>query len=144
MIMNTKSFRKTEDLRHLETLETTECPSAILIQGDYPETIECMAVLLVTTIGLASRGVKSSDMETIGEDCHETHNVDVHSMSMKAMVEEVSEEIVPTMELIVEEPIGISMIVGLESETKATGVVKDIRIPSSGEEVIVIGKDELI
>ena len=103
-----------------------------------------MAVQLATTIGVASHGIKTSGMGTIGEDSHETVNVEVHLTTMKAMVEEVSEEIVPIMALTVEEAIGISMIVDLELVTKATGVLKDIKSPTIGGEVIEIGTDAII
>lgn len=143
--MTIQNIRKTGDLRLLETPETTERPNVVLIRLDHRETIECMAVLRTTMVGLTNHGIKISGMETSGEEDHEMLRVGIRSMTMRAMVEEGTGEIIPTMGLIVEEEaIGISTIIGLELETKAIDVVKDIKSLTSGEEVIVIGTEELI
>jgi hypothetical protein len=148
--MTIQIIMKVGDLRLLETPETTERPTAVLIRVDHRETIECMAVVRTTLVGRTNHGIKISDVETSGEEdhetAHETAHVGVRSMITKAMVEEVTGEIVPTMGWIVEEEaIGILTTIGLELETKAIDVVvKDVRSLTIVEKETAIGREEII
>ena len=128
------------DIKNTKTIEGQETNEGANEVSN--KTIECMAVLRATTIGQVNLGIKINDTETIGEEDHETLNVEIRTMTMRAMAEEDTGETAQTTEWIVEEAIGISMMGGLEWETKWTGVVKDSKNLLNEEVAIAVWVDE--
>lgn len=141
--MGIMSFQTT-GLRLQETPEMTEDANAALMQVGHWEMIECMAVLRATIVGPVNHGIKTSGTGTSGEQDHETISVEILSTTTRAMVEEGIGEIAPTTLWIVAEATGISVMDGLELETKATGVMKDSKNPMIEEVAIAVGRDEII